>query len=165
MSLIKPLVKAKHILQKYPGKGGWTYAAIPEVKPNKKNPFGWIKVKGKIDKFEFKNYKLMPMGNGTLFLPVKAEIRKYINKQAGDYVNIILYIDDSTLEIPNELIECLKNESEKTYNNFIALTEGEQKVYIDWIYQAKKDETKANRIVKMIQKVEQNLRFHDKYEY
>jgi len=27
----KPLVNRKYLLEKYPGKGGWTYAAIPEV--------------------------------------------------------------------------------------------------------------------------------------
>lgn len=45
----KPLVNKKYLLEKYPGKGGWTYAVIPEVLQNKKAPFGWVKVKGTID--------------------------------------------------------------------------------------------------------------------
>ena len=68
----KPLVSRNYLLEKYPGKGGWTYAAIPEILQDKKSPFGWVKVRGWIDDFEIKNYKLMPMGNGKLFLPVKA---------------------------------------------------------------------------------------------
>jgi len=36
----KPLVNKKYLLEKYLGKGGWTYAAIPEVLQNKKAPFG-----------------------------------------------------------------------------------------------------------------------------
>ena len=35
-----PLVNRKFLLEKYPGKGGWTYAAIPEILQNKNNPFG-----------------------------------------------------------------------------------------------------------------------------
>jgi hypothetical protein len=75
-----PLVNGDYLLQKFPGKGGWTYAAIPEILQNKKNPFGWVKVKGSVDGYELKQYKLMPMGEGRLFLPVKAAIRKKIKK-------------------------------------------------------------------------------------
>nr|NQU92174.1 DUF1905 domain-containing protein [Bacteroidota bacterium] len=32
----------------------------------------------------------MPVGNGKLFLHVKAEIRKKFNMQEGDYVRVIL---------------------------------------------------------------------------
>ena len=81
-----PLVNAEYLLKKHPGKGGWTYAEIPEILQNKKNPFGWVKVRGNIDGFELKQYKLMPMGNNQLFLPVKAEIRKKVqqNKRLKD---------------------------------------------------------------------------------
>ncbi len=101
----KPLVNKKYLLEKYPGKGGWTYAAIPEVLQDKHAPFGWVKVKGQIDNFVIKNYKLIPMGTGKLFLPVKSEIRKKINKQAGDWVHVILYADNDPLEIPDELLK------------------------------------------------------------
>ncbi len=90
---MKPLVNRKYLLEKYPGKGGWTYAAIPEVKPNKEKPFGWVKVSGTIDGYEIKDYHLMPMGNGDLFLPVKASIRKKINKHMGDFVHVVLYAE------------------------------------------------------------------------
>ena len=36
----KPLVNAAYLLQKFPGKGGWTYAAIPEIPQNKKQKPG-----------------------------------------------------------------------------------------------------------------------------
>ena len=76
-----PIADKIYLLEKYPGKGGWTYAQIPEIFPQKENPFGWVKVKGNIDGFEFSKYHLMPMGNGKLFLPVKAEIRKKSKKK------------------------------------------------------------------------------------
>ena len=161
MSKDKPLVNSNYLLKKFPGKGGWTYAEIPEVLQNKSNPFGWVKVKGFIDDFELKQYKLMPMGNGKLFLPVKAAIRKMIQKKAGDYVQIILFPDESKFEIPEEIIECFKNESKIIYETFTSFTEGEQKTYVDWIYEAKTDETKAERIVKMMEKLQQKSKYHD----
>lgn len=160
----KPLVNSEYLLRKFPGKGGWTYAEIPEVLQNKSNPFGWVKVKGTINGFELKQYKLMPMGNGKLFLPVKAEIRKKIKKQEGDYVKVILYSDESLLEIPFEIIECFKNEPKKTYQNFLLFTEGEQKTYLDWIYQAKTDDTKAKRIIQMMNKVHKKLKHYENEE-
>ncbi len=160
----KPLVDSEYVLQKFPGKGGWTYAEIPEILQNKSNPFGWVKVKGCIDDFELRQYKLMPKGNGKLFLPVKAEIRKKISKSAGDYVKVILYTDESPVEIPNEIIECFKNEPQKTYVTFTSFTEGEQKTYLDWIYSAKTEETKADRILKMMDRLQKQLRYYDKEE-
>ena len=145
------------LLEKFPGKGGWTYAELPEIKPDKKASFGMVKVKGTVDDYEIKNYNLMPMGNGKLFLPVKAEIRKKIKKQAGDYVHIILYLDDTPVELPEELKLCLQNE-QNAYETFCSYTDGEQKAFIDWIYAAKREETKVERIVKMLKKLEKGER-------
>ena len=94
----------------------------------------------------------MPLGNGNLFLPVKAEIRKKIGKKEGDIVNVILYKDDSPLEIPYELLICLKDEP-NAFAKFKKLNEAHQKEYISWIYSAKKDETRIARIAKTVSKV------------
>ncbi|HYG01732.1 MAG TPA: DUF1905 domain-containing protein [Chryseosolibacter sp.] len=64
---MKPLVNKQYRLEKFPGKGGWTFARIPEIMQDKTKPFGWVKVRGSIDGVEFKKYHLMPMGNGNLF--------------------------------------------------------------------------------------------------
>jgi hypothetical protein len=154
----KPLVNKKYLLQKYPGKGGWTYAAIPEVLQNKKAPFGWVKVKGSIDGFEIKNYKLMPMGNGKLFLPVKADIRKKIGKEEGDYVHIVLYADDDPTEIPEELMLCLLD-NPPAHKTFLSYSDGEQKAFINWIYSARTDKTKVERISKTLDKLEKGQKF------
>ena len=157
----KPLVNKLCTMQKIAGKGGWTYVVISEIRPDKRAKFGWVKVKGNIDSYELKNYRLMPMGNGKLFLPIKAEIRKKINKQAGDTVKIVLFADDSAQEIPAELLLCLKDEP-KAHKTFLAFTEGEQRAYIDWIAAAKKEDTKVERIAETINRVLKNEKFHDK---
>jgi len=156
-----PLVNKKYLLEKYPGKGGWTYAAIPEVLQDRNAPFGWVKVRGSIDYHEFKNYRLMPMGNGKLFLPVKAEIRKKIGKKEGDWVNVILYADNTPTEIPDELLLCLL-EDPTAHRTFLSYSDGEQKAYVDWIYSAKTDETKVERIAKTLNRLTKGRKFYDK---
>ncbi|MCJ0742413.1 YdeI/OmpD-associated family protein [Pedobacter montanisoli] len=157
----KPLVNKQYLLEKHPGKGGWTYAAIPEVIQSKTSTFGWVKVKGSIDGFEFKNSRLQPMGNNRLFFPVRAEIRKKIKKQAGDFVHIILYADHDPVEVPEELLQCLSDHP-LAQQVFLSYTEGEQKAFINWIYAAKTDDTKVERISQMLNKLEKGERLKTK---
>lgn len=151
----------KYLLEKVAGKGGWTYAAIAEVAPDKRSHFGIVRVKGSIDGFEISKYNLMPMGNGKLFLPVRAEIRKKIKKEAGDHVHIILYRDDEPMSIPEELLLCLEDEP-KAFRFFKSLTESPQQLYVKWIYAAKTDETKVNRIAQSIDRLSKHEKFNGK---
>lgn len=157
----KPLVNKKYLLEKFQGKGGWTYAQIPEILQNKNSPFGWVKVRGTIDDFEIKNYHLMPMGNGKLFLPVKAGIRKKIGKKEGDHVHVVLYADNLPVEIPEELKLCLSDEPH-AYETFLTYSDGEQKAFIEWIYSAKTDETKVERISKTLDKLARGQKLKDR---
>lgn len=147
-----PLVDNQYLLQKMSGKGGWTYAAIPEILKDKHAHFGWVKVKGTIDDYEIANYHLMPMGNGTLFIPVKAEIRKKIGKNEGDWVHIKLYSQNLPTVVPEDFLLCLKDEP-KAHQNFYNQSQKEQEALIDWIYSAKRDEIKVERIVQTIDKL------------
>lgn len=151
----KPLINDEFLLLRFPGKGGWTYAEIPGVMPDKTKAFGWVKVKGTIDDYAFDNFNLAPMKSGKLFMAVRAEIRKKIGKQAGDYVRIVLYEDDSVFVIPQELIDCLHFE-EEAYVKFMQLREKFQKEFVNWIYAAKREETIAKRINRTIEMVLQN---------
>lgn len=156
---MKSLVNNTYLLQKFAGKGGWTYALIPEVLQNKGTPFGWVKVTGAVDGIEIR-CKLMPIKNRQLFLPLNAVIRKKINKQAGDTIHVILYPDNEPIQIPEELLLCLKDEP-TALHSFNKLTEGEQKNHIDWIYSAKKQETQANRIAAIINQLTTGLKTKD----
>ncbi|MHA4741459.1 YdeI/OmpD-associated family protein [Dyadobacter sp. MSC1_007] len=151
------LVSKKYQLEKFPGKGGWTYVIISEIPRDRRGAFGMVKVKGRIDDFQLNSYHLMPMGTGQLFLPVRAEIRKKIRKKEGDWVMVELYADDAALQTPEELIDCLKDEP-AAYQNFLKLGQGAQKEYRDWVYGAKKDETRVERIAKMIEMLAQGKR-------
>ena len=157
----KPLVNKKYLLEKYPGKGGWTFTVIPEIPPDKKSPFGWVKVKGSIDGFEINKYHLMPTGKGQLFLFVKSEIRKKIKKQAGDYVHVILYLDNEPLEVPEELLSCLQDDT-AALEFFNSLDENEKHSYVKWIYSAKTEQTKADRIAKTLTGLSERRKFADR---
>lgn len=148
----KPLVDQKYLLQKIPEKGGWTFAAIPQISMVEHAHFGWVKVKGSIDSYEIDNYHLMPMGNGLLFLPVKAEIRKVIGKNEGDWVHITLFSKELPTIIPEDFLLCLKDEP-IAYQNYLQLHETEQQQIIEWIYAIKRDDLKVERIVQSIDKL------------
>ncbi len=156
----KPLVDKKFLLEKFPGKGGWTYAIIPEIAMDKNAPFGWVRVKGFVDSFEISKYHLMPIGNGRLFLPVKGEIRKKIKKQEGDWVHIVLYADFDPIVIPDELLLCMQDEPE-SLRFFNTLTDGQQQAYIKWMEDAKTMDTKVNRIAKIVDNLLKGIKYHN----
>ena len=156
----KPLTDKIYLLEKFPGKGGWTFARIPEISQDRKAHFGWVKVKGTIDGFPISKYHLMPMGEGNLFLPVKMDIRKKIRKHEGDSVHIVLYPDKDPLEIPEEMIICLRDDP-AAFKFFKGLSESEKNNYIKWIYSAKKEETKINRLAKAINRLSSGKKMYD----
>ena len=155
----EPIINQQFLLKKMPMKGGWTFVEIPEIPKHLKQPFGWVPVKGTIDAYEIKQFKLWTMRSGNMFMPIKAAIRKKIRKEEGDWVHIILYHDDSPVVIPEAFLVCLLD-APKAYAFFQTIRETSQKHYIDWIFEAKSLETRVNRIAKAIEKLELGLKLY-----
>jgi hypothetical protein len=119
---------------------------------------GQVKVKAWIDNVLYRG-SLVTMGYKFHCLGVTQEIRKKIEKNAGDSVHIVIErdLDERIIDIPEDLLELLNQKPQlKTYFDSLAFTH--RKEYVVWINDAKKDETRQNRLKKTIEMLENKKR-------
>ena len=146
------------IIQHIPGNGAWTYQLIIPNTKDIKGKWGDLKVSGTIDNLEIKNKNLGPMKNGDKKMALNSEIRNSIGKGAGDLVNVTLYLEDRIHVQTNEnemIFECFKDAEVLVF--FKQLKVEEQKEIIESINSVATENQKADKIIKVIAKLEKQL--------
>jgi hypothetical protein len=134
--------------------GGGAYVEIPfdvEAAFGAKRP----KVRALIEGIPYRG-TLTRMGTECHILGIRKDIREQIGKTFGDEVEISLEEDTEprTVEMPAELVQALETEPEaKAY--FEKLSYSHQKEYVNWIEEAKKNETHQKRVKKTVEMLKQ----------
>ena len=134
--------------------------AFVEVPFDVEKAFGSKKPKVKAT-FEGIPYRgiLTRMGTEHHILIILKEIREKIGKTFGDAVKITVELDTEprVIEIPPDLAKELKQDKEAK-KFFDTLSYTHQREYVMWINEAKKKETRQNRIVKTIDMLKKGKR-------
>jgi hypothetical protein len=137
--------------------GGGAYVEVPfdvEEAFGSKRP----KVKAMIEGIPYHS-TLMRMGTECHMLGILKEIREQIGKTFGDEVTVTVEPDTEprVIEIPKDLMKELKKDKEaKAFFDKLSYTH--QKEYVRWVEEAKKEETRQNRIVKTIEMLKKGKR-------
>ena len=143
-------------IQYIPGNGAWTYQLIIPNTKDIKGKWGDLKVSGKIDDYHIENKNLGPLKNSDKKMSLNAEIRNFIGKSGGEFVNVTLYLVNPNLEKKNEnemIFECFKDA--EVLKIFEKLKIEEQNEIIENITSVATENQKVEKIVKFIAKLEQ----------
>jgi len=134
--------------------GGGAFVEVPfdvEAAFGSKRP----KVKALIEGVPYRSI-LTRMGGPNHMLIILKGIREQIGKTFGDEVKVIVEPDteERVIEIPKDLMKELKKDKEaKAFFDKLSYTH--QKEYVRWVEEAKKDDTRQNRIIKTIEMLKQ----------
>ncbi len=143
-------------IQYIPGNGAWTYQLIIPNTKDIKGKWGDLKVSGKIDDYQIENKNLGPLKNSDKKMSLNSEIRNFIGKSGGEFVNVTLYLVNPNLEKKNEnemIFECFKDA--EVMNIFEKLKIEEQNEIIENINAVATENQKVEKILKFITKLEQ----------
>jgi hypothetical protein len=157
---MEPIINDTFLIQKFEGKGGWSYVLFEEDLSAYKSKGAWVKVKGSVDQVEVKQLKLAPYGGGKLMFTLNADLRKRLKKEAGQKVKITLYVDENELITPDVVKEVLQLFPEELIF-FESLSESQRAFFINHVLEAKSEETTVLRLNNMLVKLKQKKRFYD----
>ncbi len=109
------------------------------------------KIKALIEGVEYRG-TLVRMGTECHLLLILKSIREQVGKTFGDEIRVTVEADteERVIAVPAELKRAFKSEKEAKAA-FDKLSYTHQREYVNWINEAKKAETRQNRILKTIE--------------
>ncbi len=109
-----------------------------------------IKVKAKFDGYEYRGL-IVKMGLPNHCIGINQNVRKAIEKNPGDKISVSIEedLEERTVTIPEDFNQTLTQFPE-AYEKFNKLSFTHKKEYVEWIAEAKRPETRKNRIEKAI---------------
>jgi Bacteriocin-protection, YdeI or OmpD-Associated/Domain of unknown function (DUF1905) len=112
---------------------------------------GQVKVKVTYDGVPYRG-SLAKMGHSCHFLLVRKDIRKLIGKNAGDevWVTVQRDLEERIVEVPEDLA-ALFVQNPQAQALYEKLSYTHRKEYVRWINEAKRPETRENRVNKTIE--------------
>lgn len=131
------------------GMGGGAYVEVPfdvEKEFGKKR----VKVKASFENVPYRG-TLVRMNTDCHILGILKDIRAKLNKNIGDVVNVTFEEDTEprVIEIPVDILKVL-TQNKTAGEKFEKLSYTHKKEYVNWISEAKKEETRKSRIEKML---------------
>jgi len=139
--------------------GGGAYVSVPfdvEQVFGKKR----VKVKATLQGEPYRG-TLVRMGGPHHMLPVLKEIREKIGKSFGDEIEVVVEEDTEPrqVEVPLDMQQALESDPEaKAF--FAQLSYTHQREYVRWIIEAKRDQTRQDRIHRAIEMLKQGKSEH-----
>ncbi len=117
---------------------------------------GQVKVKALFDNRVLYRGSLSRMSFPCHVLGMTKEIREKLGKSFGDTVDVIIEqdLEERIVDVPIDIIECLQL-APNLKVVFDAFSYSHKKEIVQWIDSAKKPETRANRILNLLKRLEE----------
>lgn len=141
-------------------KTGWTFVEIPEdiIPKLKLKDRRGFRIKGTIDDLKFSKLSTYPVKGGGFIIAINGDMRKKLAKKEGAMVAIKFELDTARNLESKDLMQCLKEDPE-ALKRFKALLPSHQNYHHRYVDTAKGADTKAGRIVNVIDALYKGMNF------
>jgi hypothetical protein len=114
---------------------------------------GRVPVKATFDDVAYTG-SLVAMDGGAHVIGVLKAIREQLGKQVGDSVDVVLTLDAAprTVDVPTDLASAIAA-SDAASASFASLSHSHRREYVQWVTEAKRDETRRRRIEQTVQRL------------
>lgn len=119
-----------------------------------------VKVKALLEGVPYRG-SIVRMGSDCHLLPVLKEIREKVGKGIGDEIEVVVEEDTEPrkVQVPQDLKKAMASHpAARRFFEQLAYTH--QKEYVQWIEEAKREQTRQSRISRAIELLEQGKRTH-----